>query len=311
MNYYNKYTKGILANTPIPYVNGGITAPRVNSAVVRNSGFEAELQYNTKIGDNLLIRMGAMGSYNKNEIVKYKGDYLEPHAVGLWTEGYPINVFWVREIDYIVRDKSQVDALVNAGYTFKPSTPGVGDFMYKDANGDKVIDDNDRVIKGNPIPLYTYNVNLFMEYKGFDFYLLLDGIAKWDKYLQGDLYSLNHYAGTYLWPKSYLNTTWTVDNPNADIPKLYSNNTKNNQTSDFFLQKADYLKVRTIQLGYTIPSKLTKVIKLDKVRVYVNLENYFIFTSFPGQDPENTPTSDLQQTYPSMKALSFGCNLSF
>jgi len=311
LNYYNKYTKGILANTPIPYVNGGITAPRVNSAAVRNTGFELELSYNTKIGNDFFIRAGVMGSYNKNKIVKYKGDYLEPHGVGLWTEGYPINVFWVREVDHIVRNEDEVTRMVNDGWQFNPSTPGVGDFMYKDTNGDKVIDDNDRVIKGNPIPLYTYNANLSVEYKGFDFYVLLDGVAKWDKYLQGDLYSLDHLAGTYLWPKSYLHTTWTVDNPNANIPKLYSNDTKNNQTSDFFLHKADYLKIRSLQLGYTIPPKLTKTIKLDNVRFYVNLENYFIFTSFPGQDPENTPASGLQQTYPSMKSISFGCNLSF
>jgi len=311
LDYYNKYTKGILANEPIPYVNGGITAPRVNSAAVRNSGVEVELQYNTVIGNQLTVSVGAMGSYNKNEIVKYKGDYLEPHGVGLWTEGYPINVFWVREIDHIVRDIDEVNKMVSDGWSFSPSAPGVGDFMYKDTNGDKVINDNDRVIKGNPIPLYTYNANLSMEYRGFDFYLLLDGVAKWDKYLQGDLYSLQHQPGTYLWPKSYLNTTWTVDNPNATIPKIYSNNSKNNQTSDFFLEKADYLKVRSLQLGYTIAPDLTKTIKLNKVRFYVNLENYFIFTSFPDQDPENTPGSGLQQTYPSMKSISFGCNLSF
>ena len=114
-----------------------------------------------------------MGSYNKNKIVKYKGDYYEPHGVGVWTEGYPLNVFWLREVDYIVRDKSVVDALVADGWSFKPSTPGVGDFMYKNNNDDKVIDDNDRVLMGNPIPLFTYNANMSIDYKGFDFYLLL------------------------------------------------------------------------------------------------------------------------------------------
>ena len=304
LNYYDKLTKGILSNIPIPFVNGGITAPRVNSAKVRNSGFEAELQYNTQIGD-LSMTLGAMGSYNKNSIVSYKGNYLEPHDIGVWTEGYPINVFWVREIDHIIRNQSEVDALVNDGWTFNPSTPGVGDFLYKDTNGDKKIDDNDRVLKGNPIPLYTYNASMSLGYKGFDFYFLLEGVAKWDKYLQGELYSLNHLPG-YLWPKSYWNATWTPENPNASIPKVYSDNTINDQVSDFFLQKADYLRIKAIQLGYTIPSKLTKVAKLDKVRLYVNLENYFIFTSYHGQDPENN-----EQTYPIMKTMSFGLNISF
>jgi hypothetical protein len=103
-----------------------------------------------------------------------------------------------------------------------------------------------------------------------------------------------------------LNATWTPANPNASIPKVYSDNTVNDQVSDFFLQKADYLRIKAIQLGYTLPLKLTKVVRLDKVRVYVNLENYFILTGYPGQDPENN-----DQTYPIMKTMSFGLNMSF
>lgn len=304
-NYYDKYTDGILVREPIPYVNGGIEAPRVNSAEVRNSGFEAELQYNTKIG-NLDVSVGAMASYNKNVIEKYKGSYYEPHGIGVWTEGKPVGIYWIREVDYIVREQSTVDELIADGWSFKPSTPGVGDFMYKNNNSDKVVDDNDRILKGNPIPLYNYNANLSMKYKGVDLYVLLNGIAKWDKYYHSELNSLNHKTGVYTWDKSLLNTTWTEANLDAKIPKVYSNNPINDQNSDFFLRKADFLRVKTIQLGYSLPANYSKILKMDKIRFYVNLENYFLFTSWPGQDPEN---SDL--VYPSMKTASLGLNLSF
>lgn len=305
INYYNKNTSGILTNIPIPFVNGGITAPRVNAAEVNNTGIEGELRYNARMGD-LSFSVAVNGSYNRNKIVQYKGAFIEPRGnFQAWAEGKPIGIYWVREIDYIVQDKSQVDELIAKGYTFSPSIPGPGDFMYKDANGDKVINDNDRVLKGQPLPLYNYGANFSMNYKGIDAFVLMAGVAGWDKYLKGDLFSTNRLVLGYLAPAKYLDS-WTPENRSNDIPKLYTNNIKNNLESDYFLHNAAYLKIKSIQLGYTVPVKITNTLKVEKFRIYANLENYFNFTSFPGQDPENNDIS-----YPLSKVMSIGLNVSF
>ena len=309
LDYYNKFTHGILANIPIPFVNGGLTAPRINSAEVRNSGIEADINYNTEIGD-LIISASANGSFNKNKIESYKGDYYEPHGAGVWTEGQPIGIFWVREIDHIVQDQSEIDALLNDGWTFSPSVPGPGDFLYKNTNDDKAINDDDRVLKGNPIPVFNYGATLNMTYKSFDFYALLNGISGWDKYLNAQFFSVQPRVDGYLYPTDFLNS-WTPENKSTTVPKLYTNNPKNDQQSEYYLHDASYLRIKSLQLGYTLPARLTQIADIEKLRVYVNLENYFTFTSYPGMDPENDGSRyNGSITYPLMKTLSFGVNIN-
>jgi len=305
LSYYNKYTNNILTRNPIPYVWGGISPPVTNAAEVSNKGFEADIRYNGNISD-LFYSIGVNGSYNKNKIESYKDDYIEPHGVGAWTEGYPIGTYWIRQVDHIVQDKSEIDALVADGWTFTPTIPGEGDFLYKDANGDKRIDQNDRVLQGNPIPLINYGANLSLNYKGFDFYMLLNGIAKWDKYLHSEIYSVVR-TPSRLAAKSLLNA-WTPENRDTNIPKLYYGDTRNNQSSDFYLHDASFLRLKTIQLGYTIPQHVIN--KLNKFRIYINFENYFTFTSYPGPDPENEVRA-FDSSYPIIKTMSVGLNINF
>lgn len=304
VNYYDKLTKNILTLIPVPLTTGGLTPPRVNSAQVRNSGIETEANYRDNFGD-LSLSVSANFSYNKNKIVKYRDDFIEPHGIGAWSENYPIGVYWIREIDHIVQDQSEIDQLVQNGWTFHPSVPGPGDFLYKDNNGDKRIDNNDRVLKGNPIPLYNFGGDLTLAYKGFDIYILGSGVAGWDKYLKGDLFSTNRNILGYLVPESYFNS-WTTENKSTTIPKLYTNSEKNNVDSDFFLHDASFFKIRSIQLGYTFQFKNGNPLMVNKIRVYGNLENYFTFTSFPGQDPENNDIS-----YPLSKTASLGISIDF
>lgn len=309
LNYYNKFTNNILANLPIPLVNGGIGAPRVNAAEVKNTGLEAELRYLVNLG-KVSLNFAANIGYNKNRIVKYKGNVIEARGESqAWTEGQPIGVYWLREVEQIIQDPSVVEGLVNQGITFNPSVPGVGDFLYRNTNGDKVINDNDRVLKGNPIPLYTYGGKAGASFAGFDFNVFFDGVGKWDRYLRGSLYSLNHQVG-YQWPQEYLNA-WTQENPSTTIPKIYFSNPKNDQVSDYFLRSAAYLKIRSVQLGYTLPSNLAKLARVSKLRVFANMENYFTFTGWPTMDPEVTTEDGADQTYPLSKTFSVGVSLSF
>ncbi|MDR2763813.1 MAG: TonB-dependent receptor [Tannerella sp.] len=310
LEYYDKLTHGILYRNPIPYVNGGLTAPMLNSAKVRNSGFEGDISYRTSIGRDFVLAVGFNGSVNHNKIVQYKGDLLEAHGVGVWTEGQPIDKFYVREIDHIVQDKAEIDQLVADGWTFSPVTPGPGDFLYKDRNGDKKINDDDRVLKGNPFPVFTYGGNLSAEYRGFDFYTLITGVSGWDKYTAAAFFSFNVTPG-YLFNTKYMDS-WTETNHSTTIPKIYISDARNQQTSAYHLHDASYFRVKTLQLGYTVPPRITQSIKIDKIRVYVNLENFFIFTSYPGMDPETTSSSNSADVnYPLMKTVSCGLNVNF
>ncbi|MDR1723268.1 MAG: TonB-dependent receptor, partial [Tannerella sp.] len=311
LEYYNKLTHGILFRDPIPYVNGGLSAPMVNSAEVRNTGFEADLNYHTSIGKDFNFSIGLNASLNHNEIVKYKGDLLEVHSQGVWTEGEPIGKFYVREIDHIVQDKAEIDQMVADGWTFSPTTPGAGDFLYKDQNGDKKINDDDRVLLGNPIPLINYGANLTASWKGIDFYGLITGVSGWDRYMSSTLETTNRPAAGYLYLKSMLNS-WTEENHSTTIPKIYLSDARNEQVSTYHLHDASYLRIKTLQLGYTVPRHITRKISVDKVRAYINLENYFTITSYPGMDPETTGSANQTDTnYPLMKTLSFGLNINF
>ena len=319
IDYYDKFSHGILAQLPIPYVNGTLDPPYVNAAEVRNRGIEVDIRYRAKIG-KLGISVGVLGAYNKNRIEKYKGpgiiDGVGPN-VGSWTEGQPIGVFYVGEVDHIIQDQKEIDNLVAKGYTWDGATPGVGDFLLKDNNGDKVFSDADKVLKGNPVPLYTYAFNINLNYKGFDFYSLSQGVAKVDKYLQGYSEGLSALIGGYGYPKRWL-ASWTPENKSTTIPKIYTNNSINNaENNDYFMSPGDYLRIKTIQLGYSLPESLIEKAKLTKFRIYVDLENYFQFTKYRGMDPEADGSvgmssgSNETNTYPLMKTASIGINIGF
>lgn len=303
-DYYDKYTDGILASLPIPLANGGLTAPYINSAAVRNTGYELNVDYTTKIND-VEITANLNGSYNKNEIEKYKGDLYEPHGAGVWTEGQPIGKYWLREVDHIIQDQAEVDKLVADGYTWNGATPGPGDFLYKDANGDKRFDNDDRILMGNPVPKFTYGGSLNIAYKGFDFYTLFNGVSGWDKYLKPHLFSNKLRTDGYMFITD-VQDMWTTENRNTSVPKIYTNDSRNDQASDYFLHDASYFRIKTLQLGYTLPKQLVERAGLQSLRIYINAENYFTFTNdYPGLDPENNKAV----TYPLIKSFSIGMNI--
>ncbi|MCO5240056.1 MAG: TonB-dependent receptor [Chitinophagaceae bacterium] len=328
VDYYDKFTHGILADMPIPGVNGPLDPPLVNAAEVRNKGIEVDAKFHERIG-KLSIAAGILAAYNNNKIVKYKGpDVIENQGSGAsaWAEGKPIGIFWVREVDHIVQDQKEIDQLVNAGYTWEGPVPGPGDFLYKDANNDKIFqtDETDMVLKGNPIPVYNYAVNLNLAYGGFDFYVMAYGVAKWTKQLGGYSEGLNAMVGGYGYAKRWLNS-WTPENKSTTIPKIYLNDGRNSGDNDYFLSPGDYFRIKSIQLGYTLPQHLVRRAKVDRVRFFVNFESYFQWTRYRGMDPETnnlaaansadgggaSSSPNYTNTYPLFKTASFGVNVSF
>ena len=313
VDFYDKNTRKILTQSVIPFNNGTSSGPLVNGPQVRNRGVEFELAYAGRVAKDLNLFAKVNGGFNQNKVIRYQGaDKMIQGGgtpFGYIVEGYPIGQFYIMQVDHIVQDKAEIDRMIADGYRFGLSgAPGEGDFLFKNTLPDKRINEDDRVLIGNPQPVFTYGASLGLECKGIDFNMLLTGVAGWDRYIQNQFDQLNAHLVGYLYPKSFLDM-YTDENPSTTHPKVYTNSTKNEVStgSDWHLHKADYLRIKSLQLGYTLPSRWTRKAKMEKVRLYVNLENFFTFTSYPGLDPEGG--GDIN--YPLLKTVSCGLNVKF
>lgn len=313
VDFYNKETLNILTSRPISYNDGTSSGPVINGPKVRNRGVEFELNYTGQIAQGLGLQVSLNGALNQNKVTEYQGkDKLIQGGgtpYGYIVEGQPIGKFYIMKVDHIVQSKDEIDAMSADGYRFGlGGIPGPGDFLFSDTYGDKRINENDRVLIGNPQPKFTFGANVGLNYKNIDFNVLFSGVLGWDRYINNQFTSLSAHTVGYLYPKEFLNM-YTDEKPSKDYPKVYTNNSKNQVSvgSTWHLHKADYMRIKTIQIGYTLPANISRKIFMDKLRVYANLENFFTITSYPGLDPEIAGDID----YPLLKTASIGINISF
>lgn len=319
--WFNRRTKDILIDLPIPLVNGipinsdgALQSPKQNAAIVRNRGIEFSLGWNDQAGD-FSYGIHANYTYVQNKVIKYKGDEYSLANQNILVERSPIWAFYVRQVDRIVQesDRGYIDQLVADGYTFQPSTPQPGDFLYVDANGDKKFDENDRqILNASPNPTSLFGLNLDASYKGVGIQVLLQGQAGNKAYWR-DGYLTTGVRNGYLINQAVADDHWTPENLNAKYPRLtnyvYGQNT--DPASDFWLQDASFLRVKNIQLSYNLPSRWVEKINMKRLMLYVNGENLFTFTGYEGIDPEITRLGSTQTLYPTMKQISFGLNVTF
>lgn len=305
--YYNKTTNDILATIAVPYVLGNLTAPWQNIAEMSNKGMEFQLTYHGNVGKDFSYSVSGNLSTISNKVVKYGDEAIS--GATIIKEGSPYGAFYLMEFDRIIQDQSEIDQLLADGYTFSTElggTPQPGDMLYKDTNGDKVFNNEDRVIKDySTLPKMTYGININAAYKELDFSIVGQGISGARGYWgQDGVNSFNINEG-FLLRTNVLNH-WTPENRSTEYPRLQIGGTSNTYYSDYWLYNTSYFRIKSIQLGYTLPKKLTSKFQIERLRVYTNLENYFTFTSFEGYNPENT-TMD----YPLMKQWIIGLNITF
>ncbi|SFC00121.1 TonB-linked outer membrane protein, SusC/RagA family [Flagellimonas taeanensis] len=309
MEYYNKTTSDILTKIPIPLVLGNFSPPWQNIAEMDNSGFEFQLGYQGNIGQDFTYNIAGNLSTVKNNVTKFNGDR-SINAATITEEGSAFNSFYLLEFDRIIQDQSEVDALIADGYTFGSyvgGTPGPGDMLYKDTNGDMVFDDQDRVVKDySSLPKITYGFNFNVGYKGFDLNVVAQGAEGVKQYWGNDGFNTFNINEGFLQRKEILNR-WTPENPSTVYPRLHtSGSALNTAYSDYWLYDTSYFRIKSLQLGYVLPQDVTSKFKVDRLRIYTNLENYFTFTKFDGYNPENAGIS-----YPLMKQWVVGLNLTF
>lgn len=321
--YYYKKTKNILIDLPAPYVHGITTLPKTNAAEVSNTGFDLDITWNDNIQD---FRYGATFQlgYVKNRVDKFKGkgkDGMSIAGTSVTWEGHQINSQYLLQVDRIIQtdedlaivesmiENAPVDANGNKLNPFAAfGTPQKGDFLYKDINGDGIIDANDRdIVSGGAMPNWLLSLNIHAEWRGFDFAMLMQSALGGHRYWNQEGYNTPTVRYGWQISKEAADGRWYEGRTDATYPRLlYNENKINTQTSDFYLYKTDYLKIRNIQLGYTIPRKITSKWGIDKIRVYGSLDNFFTFTNYKGIDLEVTGLG-----YPTMRQAVIGLNVSF
>ncbi|MBD1426177.1 TonB-dependent receptor [Sphingobacterium arenae] len=321
IDVFNKVTNNILIDLPAPLVVGDATIPRTNAAKVRNAGVELNLNYRGTIKDDFRYNIGGNFTFIDNKVLKFKGEDRAIDNANLIQEGYPINAQYILLADRILQtdaDMQLVQQMIDnapinpdTGNPVNPfaayGTPQKGDLLYQDANGDGVINDEDRVVVGNgTAPRITYGINLGFDYKGVDFSMLLQGNAG-NKVIWTDNYFTPNVRWGYQINQDIADGRWMEGETDAKYPRLLPyTDTRNIRNSDFWLQNKSFIRVKNIQLGYTLPNNISERFAVQNVRIFGSLENFWTFTSYMGFDPEVSGTQ-----YPTMKQAVFGLSLTF
>ena len=312
-DYYVKSNRNMLTPQQLP-ATIGISTPRKNNGELKSWGWELEAKYRGQIGDNFKYTVGANFSDNQNELVSFSNRIVISRGNNSLIEGYPINTIWGYQTAGYFSSADEVK-----GSAFQDNRTGAGDVKYIDQNGDKVItvgkgskaDYGDLVMLGSSSPRYLFGFTLGFEYKGFDFSSFIQGVGK-REFLAGSE-SVGPLLVTWKQAMGIHRDYWTPENPNALFPRPYVGATHNFGASDKWTFNGQYARLKNIQIGYTIPSKLTKKAGVSRARVYVSGQD-IITVSAMGKfgtlfDPESANNTD--NDYPYFSTASVGLNISF
>ncbi|MDR2774496.1 MAG: SusC/RagA family TonB-linked outer membrane protein, partial [Tannerella sp.] len=314
--YYYRRTDDILLNLSIPLIIG-LSAPAQNAGKLENRGWELGATYNDKFGD---FNFSAMFNISdvKNKILDLKG--INETGITVNREGYSMYSLYGYETDgYIVPEDYDSDG--NYTGATQIGNFGPGDIKYKDQPtvdtdgdgvldaGDGVINTSDYVIMGSTIPRYSFGLSLFAEYKGIDLNILFQGIGKADGYVWGHSIGSFYEGGSM--PeigKDY----WTPENRDAQFPRLAFNNSNNQQNSSFWVKNAAYLRMKNLQLGYTVPKNWTSKAGISNLRLFMSTDNLFTISKFWKYfDVESPVLTGYGNFYPIMRTTTFGIDLRF
>ena len=302
-DWFDRKTSDILMQLSMPGMFlGSLSAPYQNVGEVRNRGWEWSANYQDHRGDfswyagfnvthvkNEILYMGGLNERISGSTINRVGDaigaYYAYKAVGIYRTEADLN-----------RTNAKGEKIMQNGIA-----PKLGDIMYQDTNNDGNITPDDRVIIGNPFPKYSFGFNLGGTWKNFDLSTLWQGVT--------GIYRYN-WESTSDWKGNRTDRwldRWSESNPNGSMPRLgYS---LNDSYSSFWLSKADYLRLKNLEVGYTF-NQLAKW-GVSKIRVYFAATNLLTITSLDNYDPEKTGGDSRNDIHPNMKSVSFGVNINF
>lgn len=321
-DYYVKNTKDILLTVPIPISSGGANDPIRNAGKIRNNGFEFNLGWMDQPNPDISYGINLIGSFNKNKVIamgsesgSIKGGSTNQNITTSETKaGYPIGGYWLISTAGYFNSQEEVDAYAKDGKKIQPSAEP-GDIKFVDANNDGVINDDDRVFQGSPFPDFTFALNGNMRYKNFDLSIGLQGVLG-NKIYNATRQTLEDVTKGSNFLASCLDY-WTPENKNASHPRLTWDDPNRNTRaeSDRYLENGSYLRLRSVQLGYTFPQTWFKG-AIQHARVYINAENLFTITSYSGYSPDvNADNANYRGfdnfIYPTNRTFMLGLNVTF
>ncbi|MGN6508462.1 MAG: SusC/RagA family TonB-linked outer membrane protein [Chitinophaga sp.] len=301
---YWRETDDILLNVPIPAMVGR-AAPFVNAGKVENKGWELEASWRDFLGEvsyNVAFNL----SDNRNKVLDLygTGPYIQGESVV--EVGAPINAWYGYESTGFFVNQAEIDAHAQpGGFTTRP-----GDLIFKDQNGDGVINPDDRVIIGDPSPRYVFGLNVSAKWRNLDVSAFVQGVGKRDQYLalgfiQGPVWE-NYTSG---WHLDYFDPA--KNNQGARHPTYYANENRNYYSANSnWILDGSFAKLRNLQVGYSLPASLTERVGADRMRLYLTGKNLWTHSNLGiGLDPEYSAVRG--DYYPQTRVFSIGTDLSF
>lgn len=318
-DWYKKVTSDILMNPRIPAYVGAISNPAANVATMENDGIELELGYKKDLGDVHLSINGNI-SYLQNKVTDLGrgvefvsgGETFQAstYPITRTAVGQAINSFYGFKRKGIFQTQPDVEAHTNSeGKVIQPDAKP-GDFIWADLDDDGEITESDRTFIGDPTPNWGYGLTVNVSYKGFDLLVFGQGVAG-NMIFQGlrrlDVSNANYQSAAL--------GRWTGPGTSNDYPRLIDSDPNGNFTnpSSFYLEKGDYFRFKTVQLGYTFSPAVLAKVGIDKLRVYLMVENLLTFTKYTGYDPEigGSVMSIDRGIYPQARTYMLGLSFSF
>lgn len=302
-DYYVKNITSMLLKKPIPnYV--GLSPAYLNLGEMENQGWELSVNYKKKIG-KFSYDVTALLADVKNKVVELPGIPYLDEGLNRSASGFPLrSYFGYQSLGFF---QSKEDIAASPTHFF---TPNPGDIKYADLNGDGKVDANDRTFIGNNFPRYEYSFNINLRYGAFDLNTFIQGVGRKENYISGTG-AYPFFAGDFIpslldMHKDY----WRADNPNARFPRLTPLIGINSTTSSFWVVSSSYLRMKNINLGFTVPENMVKKLGVGSIRLYASGQNLFTMTKFwEGFDPEINNNN--AEFYPLMKTYTLGLNVKF
>ncbi len=300
--YFNKNTSDILLPIGLPSVVGDVQPTILNAGEVSNKGFEFSLNFRNSDHEFKYSINANFATLNNNveklhpNLPNISGD------VTRTTVGQPLNAYYGYRMIGIYQNQAEIDSYLSG--TVNPSEKP-GDIKFKDVNGDGIISpDKDREFIGSPIPTLTYGLSFSSTYKGFDFFMLFQGVEGVDRYNDGKKI-VDYDTRPFNYTTAILGA-WDGEGSTNTMPIVAFYDNGSSKVSSIFVEDASYLRLKNIEIGYNLKS----IKGIQDMRFYISGQNLFTITNYTGLDPEITDLMD-KGTYPLSKAFLFGVNFKF
>lgn len=331
-DYFTRQTKDMLINKNVSSIAGYEDAPVANAGTMMNKGLELMAEYRNQ-DSKLKYSIGGNITFIKNKVTNLEAPIygeqisnLDGSNVQITQKGSAIAQFYGYKVDHIIQTAEEAAQLRASGYQEKAQA---GDFKFVDANNDGKINADDRQILGSPLPKFTYGINGSLAYMNFDLSIFFQGVSGNKIFNGGKLFYGSSDMSTNNNKSADIIERWTGPNSSTEVPRVVDGDPNGNGLpSSYFVESGSYIRLKNIQLGYTLPNKFTEKIKIQKLRFYVAGQNLLTWTKYSGLDPEigasnynygggsNQPNPleigvDRGGTYPQARTWQFGITAAF